>query len=51
MPADLRISSLIPAGLIVASIIQNGDMITVTTHADVKNGDVSSLQVAVAAHP
>ena len=36
MPADLRISSLIPAGLIVDSVIHNGDTITVTAHAGAK---------------
>ncbi len=36
MPADLRISSLIPAGLIVDSVIQNGGTITVTAHAAAK---------------
>ena len=36
MPADLRISSLISAGLIVDSVIQNGDTITVTAHASAK---------------
>jgi hypothetical protein len=34
MPADLRVSTLIPAGLIVDSVIQNGGTITVTAHAD-----------------
>jgi hypothetical protein len=36
MPADLRISSLIPAGLIVDSVIQSGGTITVTAHAGTK---------------
>jgi transposase len=33
MPANLRISSLIPAGLIVDSVTQGGDTIVVMAHA------------------
>ena len=36
MPADLRISSLIPASLIVDSVIQTDGTITVTAHAAAK---------------
>jgi transposase len=36
MPTDLRISTLIPAGLIVDSVIQTGATITVTAHAGAK---------------
>jgi hypothetical protein len=36
MPANLRISSLIPAGLIVDSVTQDGDTIVVTAHAGVQ---------------
>lgn len=36
MPAYLRVSTLIPAGLIVDGVIQNGGTITVTAHAGAK---------------
>ena len=41
MPANLRISSLIPAGLIVDSVMQAGDTIFVTTHAGAKTATCS----------
>lgn len=51
MPADLRISSLIPAGLIVDSVIQHGDTITVTAHAGAKMATCPLCKVTIAAHP
>ena len=36
MPADLRISTLIPTDLIVDNVIQNGGTIAVTAHASTK---------------
>src|ERR1700675_842711 len=33
MPANLRVSSLIPAGLVVETVIEDGDMIVVTARA------------------
>ena len=33
MPTNFRVSSLIPTGLIVDSVMQDGDAIVVTAHA------------------
>ena len=42
MPTNFRVSSLIPTGLIVDSVVQDGDAIIVTAHAGARRGEGST---------